>query len=328
MPTSAISVGIGQITAHTTIATTARTSVGLLARRRRRRGPTRAGGPRAATGSTARSTGRSTPAGSPGRARCGWPAACRTLAPSAASAASVCSRSRGRATARMTSPSVAATGIAWKDCASGSGSRWARSKSGSKSVRPTRCIWYCSESAATRVSSEMAPWATRMSPSGSPVREYSTVATCSSSSVTRPLFSSIWAICVRTLRLRRRLDDVLVGRVDRVDRGDDLVDGVLDQLDRAVDALGDDLLGDPVAGIGGGHQHGAVGDGVRHDPEGAADALGQEVRDLGVDPLGEADRGERGGRRGHRVPAPKPPGAAGSPGWTTSVRAGRGRITR
>ena len=39
-----------------------------------------------------------------------------------------------------------------------------------------------------------------MSPSGSPVREYSSIARCSCSLVTRPLRVSIWAICIRARR--------------------------------------------------------------------------------------------------------------------------------
>ena len=126
------------------------------------------------------------------------------------------------------------------------------------------------------------------------------------------------------------LDLALGRRVDRVDRGGDLVGGVPDQLDRAVDALLDHLQGDRVVDVGHGHEHDAVGDGVRHHPEGAADALGQQPTELGADPVGEPDAcGGDGG--GHEAPAPNPvaeawgvlPTAAGA--W---VREPRERATR
>ena len=41
--------------------------------------------------------------------------------------------------------------------------------------------------------------------------------------------------------------------------------------------------GDRVVDVGGGDQDDAVGDGVRHHPEGAADALGQQLAELGGD---------------------------------------------
>ena len=146
-----------------------------------------------------------------------------------------------------------------------------------KSVRPTRCIWYISDSAATRTSSGIASWATRMSPSGSPVREYSIIAVWSCSLVTRPLSVSIRASWTRDAALVRGLDLALGGRVDLVDGLGDLVAGVADQLDLAVDALLDHLAGDRVVDIGGRDEHDPVRDGVRHDPEGAADALGQQT---------------------------------------------------
>ena len=117
------------------------------------------------------------PAGSAGRARCGWPAAGGTASRAPARRRPACSASSGRATA--TQHQVVGRGDRHRLAAAGPAARGAGGRprrSGSKSVRPTRCIWYISDSAATRTSSVIAPWATRMSPSGSPVREYSSIA--------------------------------------------------------------------------------------------------------------------------------------------------------
>jgi hypothetical protein len=130
--------------------------------------------------------------------------------------------------------------------------------------------------------------------------------------------------------LLRGLDLALGGRVDVVDGRGDLVARVAHEVDLAVDALLDHLAGDRVVDLGGRDEHGPVGDGVRDDAEGAADALGQQVPEVGGDAVGQPDPHLRGGGgRRHQAPAPNPEadGAAGEPGAVELGRLPRERQT-
>ena len=172
-----------------------------------------------------------------------WASTTRTGRARCRSRACCCTGSSGRAAATTTWCSVSATGTARSRSEVASGSRRASDGSGSTPSRLTRWRSCASDRTAMWTSSVMAPWVSRISPSGSPVRRCSSSARCSSALVTSPLRSSIWAT---RRRVRRASGDSGRGQgagVGRVDRGEEVVRVVRDQPHRTGQPLGDHVRG-------------------------------------------------------------------------------------